>query len=821
MLVTATDRASSVLSGIQKAIGGIGLAAGAALGSAIATTTEFASTVDDLNDRLGIGAEQTSAWVAAFELGETGIESGTKALTAFAKEIGKGGENLAEMGVKVKTATGETRPFKDLMLDVAEQFADMPDGMDKSALAMKVFGKAGQDMIPFLNRGRDGIEELLGSADELGLTLSGDLLAANDDFGIGLKRLELGFKGVQTMIGSAVIPVLASLVSHLNIAMAGVIAFIKPFAPMLGPILAVVAAIGTLVGGGAALAAIAAPIAGVLGPVIGVIAGLIGPLIAAGAAVVALKFAWDNNLGGIQQVAERVWGNVLGWFDRVRLAVLGFVDGMNEWGRGVEEALIDAFAGGKFTVILDAFHAFQQVITIVGNALKGDFSNSAIGAQMALEDLGWFVHDLGLTFQNYVIPALQNIATNVLPIATQNFNTLMGTLQTIWETVGPNLLPLLANLGATLLTLAGVIGTSLLPAWNALLPAYQQVSEAIRPLIESLLPVLAVALGVVVVGAITMLVAALNSLAGLVAGMLPGLVQAFTGAIQMISGLFDFLASAISAVVKAIGKLLEGDFLGALQELQDGSERMLLAMGRFWEGFKNLLFGLLQSLVGGVLGFFAGMAAGVFTTLDGFMAVILEEKMPNFSNGFTAFFQQLQRDAPTIVSQMATAIGTAIGNMVTDLIGAGGKIPSLITGILSALSNAVGSAGSEASRIGNAIKDGIWNAVSGLPGMISDMVWRALQDALDAVRRAIGGFRASGASVSNAVPVGAPSLAFAGLGGGSSVTVTPIDYDRLAAAMSRQEITVELDGRQVGRAVREQGARGVLRGDTSYNVTGG
>lgn len=37
----------------------------------------------------------------------------------------------------------------------------MPDGAEKSALAMQLFGKNGMAMLPFLNKGAAGIQELM------------------------------------------------------------------------------------------------------------------------------------------------------------------------------------------------------------------------------------------------------------------------------------------------------------------------------------------------------------------------------------------------------------------------------------------------------------------------------------------------------------------------------------------------------------------------------------------------------------------------------------------------------------------------------------
>lgn len=66
----------------------------------------------------------------------------------------------------------------------------MPDGADKSALAMKVFGKSGMELIPLLNEGSDGITKLTDRARELGLVFDEQAGRNADAFNDGLDELK-------------------------------------------------------------------------------------------------------------------------------------------------------------------------------------------------------------------------------------------------------------------------------------------------------------------------------------------------------------------------------------------------------------------------------------------------------------------------------------------------------------------------------------------------------------------------------------------------------------------------------------------------------
>ncbi len=61
-----------------------------------------------------------------------------------------------------------------MFADVAEALSRMPEGAEKTALAIAVFGRSGANLMPFLNSGRDGLAEMGAEAERLGLDHVGD-----------------------------------------------------------------------------------------------------------------------------------------------------------------------------------------------------------------------------------------------------------------------------------------------------------------------------------------------------------------------------------------------------------------------------------------------------------------------------------------------------------------------------------------------------------------------------------------------------------------------------------------------------------------------
>ena len=66
-----------------------------------------------------------------------------------------GGEEQSKafkkLGVSVKDTKGNLRSAGDVMTDIQAKLSTLPDGAEKTALAMKLLGKSGADMIPFLD----------------------------------------------------------------------------------------------------------------------------------------------------------------------------------------------------------------------------------------------------------------------------------------------------------------------------------------------------------------------------------------------------------------------------------------------------------------------------------------------------------------------------------------------------------------------------------------------------------------------------------------------------------------------------------------------
>ena len=177
--------------------GALALLGGAGIVGGLAMITqqglEAADSAGKLAQKMGTTVEEASALSYAAKLSavDTGtLAKGMKGLSEKLVEASDGASDTARlfklMGVDIK---GGTVPALE---QVADYFAQLPDGATKTALAVKVLGKSGQEMIPFLNEGGAGIRRMKEEAKDLGLVIDGETAAAAQKFNDNLAAMKTG-----------------------------------------------------------------------------------------------------------------------------------------------------------------------------------------------------------------------------------------------------------------------------------------------------------------------------------------------------------------------------------------------------------------------------------------------------------------------------------------------------------------------------------------------------------------------------------------------------------------------------------------------------
>jgi hypothetical protein len=208
--------------GVRQAIGALGIAAIVTDQlNGVRAAIDKLDAIDDLSEKYGIAADKLSAYGYASEVAGTTSEAFATGLNKLSKNMadaaGGGKETaaaFAAVGVSVTDANGKLRSADEVLLDLATKFSGYEDGAAKAAAAQAIFGKSGADMIPLLNKGREGIAALTNEAKDFGLVVSNDAAKAAGDFNDNLKRIELAAQSLKLSIANTLLPGLVDLTTH-------------------------------------------------------------------------------------------------------------------------------------------------------------------------------------------------------------------------------------------------------------------------------------------------------------------------------------------------------------------------------------------------------------------------------------------------------------------------------------------------------------------------------------------------------------------------------------------------------------------------------
>lgn len=263
---------ASAAQSVNGVLGNLGLAVTAAgMVALVKSSIDAGDELSKMSQRVGISVETLSLWNPAAQqagVSSEAFEKGLRKLSTTMVDAATGGEDAARtfktVGVEFKNQDGTLRGTDAVLLDLAERFKAMPDGAEKSALAVQIFGKAGAELIPFLNQGRDGINELTDELRSLGIEMSGESAAQAEVFNDALDKVKLATTSIGTQVMTAFLPALNEMAlgmvesakegGTLRVILDGVVLVLKTLALGAATVGKAFVALGEAIGAGVAAA---------------------------------------------------------------------------------------------------------------------------------------------------------------------------------------------------------------------------------------------------------------------------------------------------------------------------------------------------------------------------------------------------------------------------------------------------------------------------------------------------------------------------------------------------------------------------------------
>ena len=193
---------------------GVGLSF-AGLSAFVKTAIDAADEMNKLSQRIGVAVEDLAGMQLAFRQGGVDAEKFSTSMAKLAAGIADGKESLAAMGIETRKADGSFKSTRQIIVEVANKFATYRDGVEKTALAIDLFGRSGAELIPTLNAGGASLDEFDKIARKLGLTLDKETTEAAERFNDKMELIGLASRGLANQVMSELLPTLEALADHL------------------------------------------------------------------------------------------------------------------------------------------------------------------------------------------------------------------------------------------------------------------------------------------------------------------------------------------------------------------------------------------------------------------------------------------------------------------------------------------------------------------------------------------------------------------------------------------------------------------------------
>ncbi len=180
-------------------------------------TIQYGDRIHKLSQEVGVGEQALQEMAYAGELADVPLEDMSRSMGFLARKMNEAKQGSAEAGkalkgIPFKDASGNLIDVNEVMVSVADRFAEMPDGAEKTAMAMDLFGKSGKQMIPMLNKGSEELARMREEARDMGLVMSGDATEAAEEIEDNLRRLMLTTKGLWRQAIAPLLPAINELI---------------------------------------------------------------------------------------------------------------------------------------------------------------------------------------------------------------------------------------------------------------------------------------------------------------------------------------------------------------------------------------------------------------------------------------------------------------------------------------------------------------------------------------------------------------------------------------------------------------------------------
>ncbi len=183
-------------------------------------TAEAAIAMDAAAQQAGVTASQYAGLTfAAKESGLAG-DTMTRSMERLNRTMGDSiaGKNkdaaalFQHLGINLKDAKGHTRAMMDVLPQLTEAFAATKDPTMQARMAFALFGRAGQELLPILLRGKEGITEMVDAGAKFADIGTDEERERLKEFGHTWGEMDAAAEGFKTRLATELAPALQPVI---------------------------------------------------------------------------------------------------------------------------------------------------------------------------------------------------------------------------------------------------------------------------------------------------------------------------------------------------------------------------------------------------------------------------------------------------------------------------------------------------------------------------------------------------------------------------------------------------------------------------------
>lgn len=208
------------------AIGTAAVAAGKQLWDMANGVAEAGDAIDKTSQKIGISAESYQEWDYVFQrcgADVNNLQTGMKKLSGVITDAAGGSDSAAQklsaVGLSIEDLNGKSQD--EQLSIVISALQDMESGAARTAAANDLLGKSAVDMAAVLNMSAEETEALKQEAQDYGMVMSNEAVAASAAFEDSLTRMQGTMSGLKNRMVGELLPGITEILDGLSDLVAG------------------------------------------------------------------------------------------------------------------------------------------------------------------------------------------------------------------------------------------------------------------------------------------------------------------------------------------------------------------------------------------------------------------------------------------------------------------------------------------------------------------------------------------------------------------------------------------------------------------------